>query len=164
MYNHIGVAGRLVRDPDLRRTGTGKAVANFTIAHQRDFGLNGEKETDFFDCVAWQKTAEFVEKYFRKGSLVFVSGRLQIRTWTDASGAKRKSAEIMADNCYFGEAKKPQEESSPYTPPPRGSAYPETEAYLEKLQQGHMDFTGIPYPSKQDDFAVLDDEDGQLPF
>ena len=108
MLNHITIQGRLTRDPELRRTGSGVAVASFTVAVDRDFTSkeSGEKETDFIDCVAWRQTGEFVSKYFEKGSMVVVSGRLQIRGWTDKDGNKRRTAEIVADNVYFGEAKK----------------------------------------------------------
>ncbi len=105
MLNHITIMGRLCADPELRRTGSGIAVASFTIACDRDFGSNGEKETDFIDIVAWRNTAEFVSKYFAKGRMAVVSGRLQIRGWTDKDGNKRKNAEIVADNVYFGDSK-----------------------------------------------------------
>ena len=107
MLNHITIMGRLTRDPELRRTGTGIAVASFTVAVDRDFSGRdgGEKETDFIDCVAWRQTGEFVSKYFTKGSMIVVSGRLQIRGWTDKDGNKRRTAEVVADNVYFGEAK-----------------------------------------------------------
>lgn len=107
MLNHIVIMGRLVRDPEYRTTGTGLSVANFSIAVDRDFpGQSGEKETDFIDCTAWRHTAEFVTKYFRKGSMAVASGRLQIRNWTDKEGNKRRSAEVVADNVYFGESKR----------------------------------------------------------
>ena len=107
MLNHIDIMGRLTRDPEMRRTGSGIACVSFTIAVDRDFGKNdnGEKETDFIDCVAWRSTAEFVEKYFTKGRMAVVSGRLQIRSWTDKDGNKRRTAEIVADNVYFGDSK-----------------------------------------------------------
>ena len=107
MLNHITIMGRLTRDPELRRTGSGVAVASFTVAVDRDRAPEGqERETDFIDCVAWRGAGEFVAKYFRKGSMIVVSGRLQIRNWTDKDGNKRRSAEVVADNCYFGEGKK----------------------------------------------------------
>ena len=110
MLNTITVMGRLTRDPELRRTGSGIAVASFTVAVDRDFASEGqEKETDFIDCVAWRQTAEFVSKYFTKGSMAVAKGRLQIRSWTDKDGNKRRTAEIVADNVYFGESKKSQE-------------------------------------------------------
>ena len=106
MLNHVVIMGRLVRDPELRRTGTGVAVASFTVAVDRDFGgrAGGEKETDFIDCVAWRQTGEFVSKYITKGRMIVVSGRLQIRSWTDKDGNKRRTAEGVADNCYFGDS------------------------------------------------------------
>lgn len=103
--NHIVIMGRLTRNPELRRTGSGVAVASFTIACDRDFGQNGEKETDFVDIVAWRNTAEFVEKYFTKGRMAVVSGRLQMRKWEDKNGNKRTTAEVVADNVYFGDSK-----------------------------------------------------------
>lgn len=104
MLNHITIMGRIVRDPELRRTGNDIAVASFTLAVDRDFAPKdgGEKETDFIDCVAWRNTGEFVSKYFSKGSMIVVTGRLQIRSWSDKSGNKRRSAEVVADNVYFG--------------------------------------------------------------
>ena len=112
MLNHITIMGRLTRDPEYRTTPSNLSVANFAVAVDRDFpGQSGEKETDFIDCVAWRKTAEFVTKYFTKGSLIVVSGRLQIRSWTDKDGNKHRTAEVVADNVYFGSSKK--ETSSP---------------------------------------------------
>ena len=108
MLNHIVVMGRMTRDPELRRTGSGFAVASFTLAVDRDFSPKdgGDRETDFIDCVAWRQIGEFASKYFTKGSMAVVSGRLQIRSWTDKEGNKRRSAEVVADQVYFGEAKK----------------------------------------------------------
>ena len=106
MLNHIVIMGRLTRDPELRYTQSQIPVASFSVAVDRDFGRNEEKQTDFIDCVAWRQTGEFVSKYFQKGSMVVVSGRLQIRDWTDKDGNKRRSAEIVADNVYFGESKR----------------------------------------------------------
>ena len=105
MLNHITIMGRICNEIELRRTGSGAAVTSFTLAVDRDFKNNGEKETDFIECVAWRNTAEFVEKFFSKGKMAVVSGRLQIRSWTDKDGNKRKTAEVVADNVYFGEAK-----------------------------------------------------------
>ena len=124
MLNHIVIMGRLTRDPELRRTGSGLAVASFSVAVDRDWPNKetGEKETDFINCVAWRQTGEFVSKYFAKGSMIVVSGRLQIRPWTDKDGNKRTTAEIVADSVYFGESKKDKNkmvdvgvENSPYT-------------------------------------------------
>ena len=106
MLNHFTGMGRLTRDPELKTTPAGISVASFAFAVERDFAEGGEKKTDFIDVVAWRQTAEFVSKYFTKGMMAVVSGRLQIRDWTDKEGNKRKSAEIVADNVYFGEGKK----------------------------------------------------------
>ena len=107
MLNNIVIMGRLTRDPELRRTQNGVAVDSFTLACERDFAARGEtRETDFVDIVAWRYTAEFVEKYFSKGQMAIVTGRLQIRNWEDKEGNKRRSAEILADHVYFGEAKR----------------------------------------------------------
>ena len=107
MLNNIVIMGRLTRDPELRRTSSGVAVASFTLACERDFAAQGEtRETDFIDIVSWRYTAEFVEKYFSKGQMAIVTGRLQIRNWEDKEGNKRRSAEILADHVYFGDSKK----------------------------------------------------------
>lgn len=105
--NHIVIMGRLTRDPELRRTQTGTAVASFTLAVDRDFKSkdSGEKQTDFIDCVAWRSTGEFVSKYFTKGRQAVVEGRLQLRDWTDKDGNKRRSAEVVADSVYFADSK-----------------------------------------------------------
>lgn len=105
MLNHIVIMGRLTRDPELRQTGSGVSFANFSVAVDRDFSKGEEKETDFIDCVAWRHTGEFVSKYFTRGSLIVVSGRLQVRSYTDKDGNNRRAAEIVADNCYFGGSK-----------------------------------------------------------
>ena len=148
MLNHITIMGRLTRDPELRRTGSGVAVASFTVAVDRDFSPKdgGEKETDFIDCVAWRQTGEFVSKYFTKGRMAVVSGRLQIRSWTDKDGNKRRTAEIVADNVYFGDSKRDGD---------GGSAY-----------GASAGFGGYSAPSQSSasDFAMLDDDDAQLPF
>ena len=111
--NHIDIMGRLVRNPELRHTNSNIPVASFTLAVDRDRkNENGEKETDFIDVVVWRNTAEFVSKYFSKGMMAVVSGRLQMRDWTDKDGNKRRNAEIQADNVYFGESKKETGEST----------------------------------------------------
>ena len=114
MLNHITVMGRLTRDPELRRTGSGVAVSNFTVAVDRDFAdkQSGEKETDFIDCVAWRQTGEFVSKYFTKGRMAVVFGRLQIRSYTDKDGNNRRAAEVVADNVYFGDSKQAASDNS----------------------------------------------------
>ncbi len=107
MLNRIIVMGRMTRDPELRRTNSGTAVASFSLAVDRDFkSQSGEKETDFIDVVAWRNTAEFVSKYFSKGRMAVVEGRLQLRDWTDKEGNKRRTAEIVADGVYFGDSKR----------------------------------------------------------
>ncbi len=109
MLNHIVLMGRLVRDPELRRTQSGIAVTSFRIAVDRDYQSkdgSGDKQADFIDIVAWRNTAEFVSRYFNKGRMAVVEGRLQIRDWTDRDGNKRKSAEVVADNVYFGDSKR----------------------------------------------------------
>lgn len=126
MLNHITIMGRLTRDPEMRTTQSGVAVASFTLAVDRDFGGKdgGEKQTDFIDCTAWRHTAEFVSKYFSKGRMAVVSGRLQIDNYTDNDGNKRRSAKVIADNIYFGDSKKDgttggqSEESASFTPAP----------------------------------------------
>lgn len=137
MLNHITIMGRLTRDPELRRTGSGVAVTSFTLAVDRDFAdkQSGEKETDFIDCVAWRNTAEFVQKYFAKGRMAAVSGRLQIRPWTDKDGNKRRSAEVVADGVYFADSK-------------QGTPNQNTGAESQQPQ----------------DFAVLEDDNSTLPF
>ena len=147
MLNHITLMGRLVRDPELRRTGSGVAVASFTVAVDRDFGKNenGEKKTDFIDCVAWRQTGEFVSKYFQKGRMIVVDGRLELRDWTDKDGNKRRSAEVNVANAYFGDSKRDDQGSS-YSAPAGG-------------------FSGYAAPSAPaSDFAMLEDDDAQLPF
>ena len=109
MLNKIFIMGRLTRDPELRRTQSGTAVTSFSLAVDRDFkSQSGEKETDFIDVVAWRSTAEFVAKYFTKGRMAVVEGRLQIRDWKDREGNNRRSAEVVADNVYFGDSKRRQ--------------------------------------------------------
>lgn len=105
MLNHITIMGRLTKDVELRKTGSGTSVASFTLAVERDFAQGGQKETDFIDCVAWGKTGEFAQKYFSKGKMMVASGRLQIRSWTDKNENKRKTAEVNVENVYFGESK-----------------------------------------------------------
>ena len=157
MLNHITIMGRLTRDPELRRTGSGIAVASFTVAVDRDFGGRdgGEKETDFIDCVAWRQTGEFVSKYFTKGRMIVVSGRLQIRSWTDKDGNKRRTAEVVADNCYFGDSKRDGDSGSAFGGNNFANAY-----------SAPAGFGGYSAPASNpaSDFAMLDDDDAQLPF
>ena len=152
MLNHITIMGRLTRDPELRYTQSQTPVASFTLAVDRDFGSRdgGEKQTDFIDCVAWRSTAEFVSKYFQKGSMAVVSGRLQIRDWTDREGGKRRSAEVVVDNIYFGESRR--RDSSEGSSHDSRSSYSSYEAPR----------SASPAPSSP--FSDLDDGDGELPF
>ena len=121
MLNRIIVMGRMTRDPELRRTNSGTAVASFTVAVDRDFkSQSGEKETDFIDVVAWRNTAEFVSKYFSKGRMAVVEGRLQLRDWTDNDGNKRRTAEIVAGSVYFGDSKKDSESAPTHSEPQGG--------------------------------------------
>lgn len=168
MLNHIVIMGRLTRDPELRRTGSGIAVTSFTLAVDRDYGgSDGTKETDFIDCVAWRSTGEFVDKYFSKGRMAVVSGRLQIRGWTDKDGNKRRSAEVVADNVYFGDSKRDSDNggSSYGGSSYGGSAYtaPSGGSYGSYQQQSFSGNYGVPV-SGASDFAMLEDDDAQLPF
>ncbi len=146
MLNHITLMGRLTRDPELRYTPSGTPVASFTLAVDRDFAPkdSGEKQTDFIDIVAWRQTGEFVSKYFTKGSMAVVSGRLQIHEWQDKEGNKRRSAEIVADNVYFGDSKRRE-----------GSESGSHEGSAPRSSEG--DFKGSA-------FSELDNGDGDLPF
>ena len=150
MLNHITIMGRFVRDPELRRTGSGIAVASFTLAVDRDFKASsgGEKEVDFIDCVAWRQAGEFVSKYFTRGRMAVVSGKLQIRSWTDKDGNKRRTAEVIADNVYFADSK--TENASSGTQQAAPASY------------GAPAYSAPNYPAS--DFAMLEDDDAQLPF
>ena len=117
MLNEIILMGRLTRDPELRHTQSGTKVASFALAVDRDYkDASGEKETDFIDIVAWRGTAEFVSKYFTKGRMAVVKGRLQIRDWTDKDGGKRRSAEVVAESVYFADSRKA--DAAPQAPDP----------------------------------------------
>ena len=168
MLNHITIMGRLTRDPELRRTGSGIAVASFTLAVDRDFGKNdnGERETDFIDCVAWRQTGEFVSKYFAKGRMAVVSGRLQIRNWTDKEGNKRRTAEVVADNVYFGDSKRDDQGSNAsyggntYGGNSYGNSYGGNSYGNSGSNYGGYSAPAAP----ASDFAMLEDDDAQLPF
>ena len=149
MLNHIVLMGRLTRDPELRRTQSSIPEVSFTLAVDRDYSSRdgGERQTDFIDIVAWRNTAEFVSKYFTKGSMAVVSGRLQIRDWPDRDGGKRRSAEVVADNVYFGESKKSREGAS-------GGCY-------SNSSYSYND-GGYSAPPIETTFEVEDD--GELPF
>ena len=150
MLNHITIMGRFVRDPELRRTGSGVAVASFTLAVDRDFksGNSGEKEVDFIDCVAWRQAGEFVSKYFSRGRMAVVSGRLQIRSWNDKDGNKRRTAEVVADNVYFADSKSEPASTAPQASAPASYSAPA--------------YSAPNYPAS--DFQMLEDDDAQLPF
>ena len=148
--NQVVLMGRLTRDPELRRTQTGVSVASFTLAVDRGYTSRdgGERQTDFIDCVAWRSTGEFVSKYFVKGQMAAVTGRLQIREWTDREGNKRRSAEVVVDNVYFTESKKSREAAGYAMPAARRD-----------------DFGGgYTAPVTGSDFEELDENDGDLPF
>ena len=153
MLNKIILMGRLTRDPELRHTQTGTAVASFSLAVDRDFKdkATGDRTTDFIDVVAWRQTGEFVSRYFTKGRMAVVEGRLQIRDWTDKDGNKRRSAEVVADNVYFGDSKRDGGDNSGYNPgyapaPASHSAAPSN------------------FSASGSDFAEIGEEDGELPF
>ena len=150
MLNRIILMGRLTRDPELRTTQSGTAVASFTLAVDRDFKgrEGGDRATDFIDIVAWRSTAEFVSKYFTKGRMAVVEGRLQIRDWTDRDGGKRRSAEVIADNVYFGDSKRDGDSGGSYS------------NYSRPAAPAPVDY-GMP---SGDQFAELADDDGDLPF
>ena len=156
MLNHIVLMGRLTRDPELRYTQSQIPVASFSLAVDRDFGGRdgGKRQTDFIDIVAWRSTAEFVSKYFTKGSMAVVSGRLQIRDWTDREGGKRRSAEVVADNVYFGESKRRDggDTSRPAAPSASAPAHRGSYGGYDNVPQGSSAF------------SELDDDDGDLPF
>ena len=155
MLNRIILMGRLTRDPELRRTGSGTPVTSFSLAVDRDFkSQSGEKETDFIDVVAWRSTAEFVSKYFTKGRMAVVEGRLQIRDWTDRDGGKRRSAEVVADNVYFGDSKR--DGGGDYSAPP---AYGAPASYGAPAAG-----RGAAPAGGTSDIAEIGEEDGELPF
>lgn len=137
MLNHIAIMGRLTRDPELKTTNSGIPVVSFSIASDRDFAdkESGERGVDFIDVTAWRHTAEFVSRYFTKGRMAVVSGRLQTRNWTDKDGNKRKAVEIVAENVYFGDSKRNDSET-----------------------------TSQASPSAPSDFATIEGEDEGLPF
>ena len=152
MLNKIFIMGRLTRDPELRRTNNGTAVAGFSLAVDRDYkNADGTKETDFIDVVAWRQSAEFISKYFSKGRMAVVEGRLQMRDWTDKDGNKRRNAEVVVDNIYFGDSKRDGSSGSDnYSGPARSYGAPDG---------GYS----VPTPGPSG-FAEIDDEDGALPF
>ena len=160
MLNKVFIMGRLTRDPELRRTQTGTAVASFSLAVDRDFKdkTTGERTTDFIDVVAWRQTGEFVSRYFTKGRMAVVEGRLQIRDWTDKDGGKRRTAEVIADNVYFGDSKRDGDGGS-YSTGFNQGGYAAGGYSAPAAPSGY----GAP-PAGGDQFAELSDDDGELPF
>lgn len=167
MLNHITIMGRLTRDPELRYTQSGTPVASFTVAVDRDYtGQDGGRETDFVDCVAWRQGGEFVSKYFVKGQMIVVDGRLQSRKWQDRDGNNRTSWEINCDHTYFGEPKRDGGQQNSYSggygqpsggysaPPPSGGYNAPPAQAAPPPQQQYQQVT----------FTELDDDDGELPF
>ena len=164
MLNHIVIMGRLTRDPELRRTGSGVAVASFRVAVDRDFVPKdgGERKADFIDCVAWRQTGEFVSKYFTKGRMIIVNGRLEMRDWTDKDGNKRTSAEIVADNVYFGDSRRDSESgNSSYGNNSYGGNNSSNSYSAPAPSYGGY---SAPASAPASDFAMLEDDDAQLPF
>ena len=163
MLNHIVIMGRLTRDPELRYTQSNTPVASFRVACERDRAPQGqERQTDFIDCVAWRNTAEFVSKHFQKGGMIIVSGRLQIREYTDKDGNRRTAAEIVAENIHFGESRRSRDENSGFAGGSSsyggGNSYGSgSGGYSSASRPG----ASAPQPSA---FAELDDGDGELPF
>lgn len=167
MLNHIVIMGRLVRDPELRRTGSGVAVASFRVAVDRDFAPKdgGERKADFIDCVAWRQTGEFISKYFTKGRMIVVDGRLEMRDWTDKDGNKRTSAEIVVANAYFGDSKRDSEGgSSSYGGNAYGGNNYGGSAYSAPAPAPSYGGYSAPASAPASDFAMLEDDDAQLPF
>ena len=162
MLNHIIIMGRLARDPELRHTQTGTPVASFTLAVDRDFRdkNTGERTTDWIDVVAWRGSAEFVSKYFTKGRMAVVEGRLQIRDWTDKDGNKRRAAEVVADNIYFGDSRRDGDAGS-YGDRGYGAGSYGGQTVRPATPAAPADY-GIP--SGGDQFDELADDDGELPF
>ena len=186
MLNHITIMGRLTRDPELRRTGSGVAVATFRVAVDRDYVSKegGERKTDFIDCVAWRSTGEFVSKYFTKGSMIVVDGRLEMRDWNDKDGNKRTSAEINVANVYFGESKRNSDNGGSYGGNSYGgnnyggnnyggNSYSNNNNYGGNAYGGNNGYSNAPANNygyaapatpPASDFAMLEDDDAQLPF
>lgn len=178
MLNHITIMGRLTRDPELRYTQSQTPVASFTLAVDRDFASRdgGERQTDFIDCVAWRQSAEFVNKYFSKGSMAVVAGRLQIRDWNDRDGNKRRSAEVVVENIYFGESKRRDDGAAPARRESYGgSSYGgnsnsgygnDRNSYGGNSYGGNTGYSSNNggYGRTTSAFAELDEDDGDLPF
>lgn len=159
MLNRCILMGRLARDPELRRTQSGIPVANFTLAVDRDFKdkNTGERDTDWIDVIAWRRTGEFVSRYFSKGRMAVVDGRLQIRDWTDKEGNKRRSAEVLASSVYFGDSKREE----------NGGSYGGQGGYGAQISYGGYSAPADGCPAQPDpdsEFAELTTDDGNLPF
>ena len=161
MLNVISIAGRLTKDPELRYTQNQIAVCSYSVAVERDYAAQGQqRETDFFDCVAWRQSGEFVSKYFHKGDMIIVTGRMQARDWTDNNGNKRRSWEIQVDHNYFGGSKSDSQSSGQ-------SGQSAADYYAQHGQYGAQ---SAPAPATaqpqytQQQFTELDDDDGELPF
>ena len=168
MLNHIVIMGRLVRDPELRRTGSGVAVASFRVAVDRDFAPKdgGERKADFIDCVAWRQTGEFISKYFSKGRMIVVDGRLEMRDWTDKEGNKRTSAEVVVANAYFGDSKRDDSSNSGGY---NGGSYSAPSGnfgggYSAPSNPSYGNSYAAPASAPASDFSMLEDDDAQLPF
>lgn len=125
MLNHLSIMGRLTRAPELRRTQAGTAVTSFTIACERDYEQNGERQTDFFDCVAWRGTGEFIKRNFLKGQMIAITGRLQVTSWTNDNGDKRYKAEILVSSAYFAGNKKSTADDNTYADVPYENPFKE---------------------------------------
>lgn len=185
MLNSISIAGRLSKDPELRTTQSGVSVASFTVAVERDFSAQGQqREVDWFDCVAWRQGGEFVSKYFHKGDMIIVTGRMQARDWTDNNGNKRRNWELQVDHSYFGGSKSDSQNGSGqsygsqggYVPqgqygaaPPQQNSYnaappqygaPPQQYGAPPQQYGYQQ----PQGYQQTGFTDLGDDDGELPF
>ena len=184
MLNQGVFMGRLTRDPELRQTGSGVDVANWTLAVDRDYKNGDEKVCDFIDCVAWRNTAQFVSKYFTKGSMAVVAGRLQIRDWTDRDGNKRRTAEVVAENVYFGESKRREDGAAPARRESYGGnsyggnqggygndrgnsyggGYGNNDRYGSNNNGGYNSGNSGYSSRSASAFADLEDDDGDLPF
>ena len=162
MLNKIFLMGRLARDPELRRTQSGTPVVSFRLAVDRDFKdkATGERSTDWIDVVAWRQTAEFVSRYFTKGRMAVVEGRLQMRDWTDKEGNKRTTAEVVADNVYFGDSKRDGDGGGYSSGYSQGGGYPSGGGYSAPAAPSGY---GAP-PADGDQFSELSGDDGELPF
>lgn len=168
MLNHIVLMGRLTRDPELRYTQSQIPVASIRIAVDRDYGRGEEKQTDFIDVTAWRQTAEFISKYFQKGRMIVVSGRLQMREWTDKDGNKRVSAEVVAENVYFGDSSRSSDGGAPSRDHGGssygGGSYGGRDSGGYGGGYGSRESAPRQQQSAPSGFSELDDGDGELPF